>query len=62
LRHDINEAVPGEVRVTVNDLIVKAAAMALVKHPKFNASFQGDSLRMNPVICKILPIEEEAFE
>ena len=47
LRRDINEAVAGDTRVTVNDLIVKAAALALVKYPKFNASFQGESLRMN---------------
>ena len=50
LRRDINEAVAGDTRVTVNDLIVKAAALALVKYPKFNASFQGESLQMNASI------------
>jgi len=50
LRRDINEAIAGDGRVTVNDLIVKAAAIALVKHPKFNASFQGEYLRMNASI------------
>jgi pyruvate dehydrogenase E2 component (dihydrolipoamide acetyltransferase) len=50
LRRDINETVAGDTRVSVNDLIVKAVALALVKHPKFNASFQGESLRMNASI------------
>ena len=47
LRADINQAVPGESRVSVNDLIVKACAMALQRYPKFNAFFRGDHLQMN---------------
>jgi pyruvate dehydrogenase E2 component (dihydrolipoamide acetyltransferase) len=47
LRRDINRAISDENRVTINDLIVKAAALALVRHPKFNASFQGNALRTN---------------
>ena len=34
-------------RVSVNDMIVKAAARALEKYPKFNASFQGDHLQLH---------------
>jgi len=60
LRRDINEAVAGDTRVTVNDLIVKAAALALVKYPKFNASFQGESLRMNASINIGIAIALEA--
>lgn len=60
LRRDINEAIPGGVRVTVNDLIVKAAAIALVRHPKFNASFQGESLRMNASVNIGIAIALEA--
>lgn len=60
LRRDINEAIPSESRVTVNDLIVKAAAIALAKHPKFNASFQGESLRMNASINIGIAIALEA--
>lgn len=60
LRRDINEAVAGDTRVTVNDLIVKAAALALVKYPKFNASFQGKSLRMNASINIGIAIALEA--
>ncbi len=32
-------------KVTVNDLIVRAAALALRAHPKLNATFQGNSVR-----------------
>lgn len=37
-----------EARVGVNDLITKAVALALVKHPVYNATFQGDHLRVSP--------------
>ena len=47
LRQQLNESLGGEARVTVNDLIVKACALTLVKFPTFNASFEGDHLRMN---------------
>ena len=50
LRQQINEALAGEARVTVNDLIVKACALTLAKFPAFNASFEGNNLRMNPAI------------
>lgn len=47
LRRDINEAVSAEQRVSVNDLMIKACAMALREYPKFNAFFRGDHLQMN---------------
>ena len=47
LRQGINESVPSESRVTVNDLIVKSCAIALQQYPKFNAFFRGDHLQMN---------------
>ena len=47
LRADVNQVVPSESRVSVNDLIVKACAMALQRYPKFNAFFRGDHLQMN---------------
>ena len=48
LRQQINGALAGEgVRVTVNDLIIKACADALKKHPKFNAFLDGDVIRPN---------------
>ncbi len=48
LRQQINRSLEGEgVRVTVNDLIIKACADALKKHPKFNAFLDDDVIRPN---------------
>jgi pyruvate dehydrogenase E2 component (dihydrolipoamide acetyltransferase) len=44
-RKQINATIPEEKKVSVNDIIVKAAAMALVKHPWVNASFQDKTIR-----------------
>ena len=50
LRRDINEALPAEQRVSVNDLVVRAAAIALGKHPQFNAFFRGDHLQHHAAV------------
>ncbi len=50
LRRDVNDELPSSSRVSVNDLIVKASALAIGKHPKFNSFFRGDHLQMNPSI------------
>ena len=47
LRRDVNDELPSASRVSVNDLIVKASALAIGKHPKFNSFFRGDYLQMN---------------
>ena len=47
LRRDINDELPASSRVSVNDLIVKASALAIGKHPKFNSFYRGDHLQMN---------------
>ncbi len=49
LRAQLNDAlVEGQgPRVSVNDLIVKAVAMSLERFPKFNASFEGDHLKLH---------------
>ena len=60
LRRDINDTVPSQDRVSVNDLIIKACAMALGQHAKFNASFQGDHLQMNGSINIGIAIALEA--
>ncbi|MGQ3014741.1 MAG: pyruvate dehydrogenase complex dihydrolipoamide acetyltransferase [Flavobacteriales bacterium] len=44
-RKAINEN--SEVRISFNDLVIKAVAMALRKHPKVNASWLGDKIRYN---------------
>jgi len=44
-RAKINEVAP--VKVSFNDLVIKAAAVALKQHPAVNASWQGDKIRYN---------------
>jgi pyruvate dehydrogenase E2 component (dihydrolipoamide acetyltransferase) len=41
----LNKFVAEEAKVSVNDVIVKATALALRKVPAVNASFQGDRIR-----------------
>ena len=36
-----------EQKISVNDLIIKAAAVALRKHPMVNAAWMGDKIRLN---------------
>jgi pyruvate dehydrogenase E2 component (dihydrolipoyllysine-residue acetyltransferase) len=45
LREELN-ALDGQAKISVNDLVVRACALALVKHPGINASFQGESIRV----------------
>lgn len=44
LRKEINAALPEDQKITVNDLVVKAAALAVREFPNLNASFAGDSI------------------
>ncbi|MCA9955252.1 MAG: 2-oxo acid dehydrogenase subunit E2, partial [Anaerolineales bacterium] len=44
LRKQINDSLEAERKVSVNDLIVKAAALALRQFPNINASFGGDKI------------------
>ena len=47
MRRDVNDASDPENRVSVNDLMVKACAIALGNHPKFNSFFRGDYLEVH---------------
>lgn len=44
LRKEVNAALPDELKVSVNDMIVKAAALALRDYPNLNAAFAGDKI------------------
>lgn len=44
LRKQVNAALPEDQKVSVNDFIVKAAALALLQFPNLNASLEGDKL------------------
>jgi pyruvate dehydrogenase E2 component (dihydrolipoamide acetyltransferase) len=37
----------GEMKVSFNDMVIKASAMALRKHPKINSSWLGETIRYN---------------
>jgi pyruvate dehydrogenase E2 component (dihydrolipoamide acetyltransferase) len=45
LREELN-ALDGQPKISVNDLIIRAAALTLLHHPGVNASFQGESIRV----------------
>ena len=45
LRKQVNATISEEQKISVNDIIVKAAAMSLIKHPFANASYQDTSIR-----------------
>jgi len=45
LRKQVNATIGEDQKISVNDIIVKAAAMALIKHPFANASYQDKTIR-----------------
>lgn len=45
LRKAVNASVSEDQKISLNDIVVKASAMALVKHPFVNASYQDKTLR-----------------
>jgi pyruvate dehydrogenase E2 component (dihydrolipoamide acetyltransferase) len=45
LREQLN-GLEGQPKISVNDLVVRACALALLEHPGINASFQGESIRV----------------
>lgn len=59
LRASLNELGDGETRVSVNDLVVKAAAIALQKHPSLNASFEGDAIRIHGAVHMAIAVALE---
>ncbi len=44
-RTRINEL--GKVKISFNDIVLKAVAVALTQHPKINSSWLGDKIRIN---------------
>jgi pyruvate dehydrogenase E2 component (dihydrolipoamide acetyltransferase) len=45
LREQLN-ALEGQPKISVNDFVIRACALALLKHPGVNASLQGDAIRI----------------
>jgi pyruvate dehydrogenase E2 component (dihydrolipoamide acetyltransferase) len=60
LRHQVNDAMAHELHLSVNDLLVKAAAVALARHPEFNSWFVDDELRQHePInVCVAIALDE----
>ena len=60
LRRQVNSGLEQEgVRVSINDLVIKACVGALKLYPKFNASFAEDGIKMNEAINVGIAIAEE---
>ena len=47
-RRELNRELPKGVRVSLNDLIIKASALAIDKYPAFNSYFKEDRLIKSP--------------
>ncbi len=50
LRQQLNALLPEDEKISVNDLVVKAAAVALKAAPRLNASFVGGEIRIHDPI------------
>ena len=50
LRAQLNEALEGDAHISINDMVLKASAKALVKHPMFNAAFSESGVRLHKEI------------
>ncbi len=49
-RKALNASASEAQHVSVNDMVVKACALALQRHPKFNAAFSDEGLRLHEAI------------
>jgi pyruvate dehydrogenase E2 component (dihydrolipoamide acetyltransferase) len=47
LRQQLNTMMPEGLKISVNDLLIKAAAIALKEFPNINASFAGDKVHVH---------------
>ncbi len=59
LRKRINETLEGDVRVSVNDMVIKASVNTIKRFPKFNSSYTDDGIRMHDSINIGIAIAEE---
>jgi len=49
-RRQVNAALPEDAQLTVTDLLVKACALALERHPRFNMAYTEEGLRRREAI------------
>jgi pyruvate dehydrogenase E2 component (dihydrolipoamide acetyltransferase) len=60
-RKDANASLADEsARISINDMIVRACALALQRHPAFNVSVEGDVFTQQPVqnVCIAIALDE----
>ena len=59
LRREINASLDGDVRVSVNDLVIKACVHTIKSFPKFNSSYTDEGIRMHDSINIGIAIADE---
>ena len=59
LRREINQSLEGDVRVSVNDLVIKACVHTIRSYPKFNSSYTDEGIRMHDSINIGMAIAED---
>ncbi|MGQ9500842.1 MAG: dihydrolipoamide acetyltransferase family protein [Anaerolineae bacterium] len=47
LRQQLNALLPEEEKISINDMVIKAAAIALRQYPRINASLAGDEIHLH---------------
>ncbi len=47
LRQQLNALLPEEEKISINDMVIKAAAIALRQYPRINASVAGDEIHLH---------------
>ena len=59
-RHEINDSFQRDLHISVNDMIVKACAMALAAHPVFNSWYVNDQVQQHAAInvCIAIALDE----
>jgi len=52
-RAKLNEV--SKVKISFNDMVLKACSLALKQHPAINSSWMGDKIRTNHHVISALP-------
>jgi pyruvate dehydrogenase E2 component (dihydrolipoamide acetyltransferase) len=60
LRAELNAMLPEEAKISVNDLMIKAAAVALQEFPNLNASFAGEAVHVHNRVNIGIAVAREA--
>jgi len=60
LRRQLNATLPDDAHVSINDLIVRASALALQRHPEFNATITNDQITRHDAqhVCIAIALDD----